>query len=69
MTEHDARKRLRKMLHSFTAGRILHMLAELQIEEAKDARRNGDELLHQKLALIEAGLIIVGYGVDVVCPE
>ncbi len=69
MTEHDAKKRLRKMLRSFTVGRILHILAQLHIEAAKEARRNGNELLYQKLALVEPTLIIVGYGVDAACPE
>ena len=34
-----------------------------------EARRKGNDLLCQKLSLVEAGLIIAGYGVDAACPE
>jgi hypothetical protein len=69
MTSTKARKYLRKLLCSFTNGAILHLLAELSVEEAIEARRKGNELLYQRLSLVEAGLIVAGYGVDAVCPD
>ena len=56
MTNIKARKHLRKLLGSFTNGAILHRLAELAVEEAIEARRKGNELLYQRLTLVEAGL-------------
>jgi hypothetical protein len=69
MTNTKARKYLRKLLRSFTNGAILHLLAELSVEEALEARRRGNELLYQRLTLVEAGLIVAGYGVDAACPD
>ncbi len=69
MTEDKAKKRLASLLHSFTAGRLLHLLAQLFAEAAKEARQDKKELLYQRLVLVEAGLIVAGYGVDAACPE
>ncbi len=69
MTDNTAKKLLRRMLRSFTAGRVLHLLAHLHVEAAKEARQNGNELLYMQLALIEAGLIVAGYGVDAAWPD
>jgi hypothetical protein len=69
MTDDIAKKHLRKLLRAYTPGRILHLLAELSVEEAKSARQNGNDALYQQLTLVEAGLILVGYGLDVARPE
>lgn len=50
MTDYEAERRLRTLLHTRTAGSILHLLAQLSIEGAEGARRNGNELLYQRLA-------------------
>jgi hypothetical protein len=69
MSDDEAKHKLRKLLRSYTTGRILHLLAQLSIERAKKERRNGNELLYQRLVLFEAGLIVAGYGADTACPE
>ena len=69
MSDEEAKQKLRKLLHSFTTGRILHLLAQLSIERAAKERQKGNELLYQRLALVEAGLIVAGYGADTACPE
>ena len=43
--------------------------AQRQVFEAIEAKRKGNELLYQRLSLVEAGLIIAGYGIDAANPE
>ena len=69
MTNDRAKRHLRVVLRSFSTGGVLHFLAELSVEEALEARRKGNELHYQRLTLVEAGLIVAGYGVDAACPE
>jgi hypothetical protein len=69
MTNDRAKRHLRRLLNSFTNGAILHLLAELSVEEAIEAKRKGNELHYQRLMLVEAGLIVAGYGVDAACPK
>ncbi len=69
MTRTKARKLLRKLRRWFSNGAVLHLLAELSVEEAIEARRRGNELLYQRLMLVEAGLLVAGYGLDAACPE
>jgi hypothetical protein len=63
MTEAQARSRLRQLLRSFTAGSLLHLLAEL-FRDAADRSDHPD-----KAREVVATLFVVGLGVDAVCPR
>ena len=69
MIEKQAKKQLQKMLDAFTAGTILHFLAEVFREDAEDARREGDDLAVEQCRRIEATLFVVGLGIDAARPR
>jgi hypothetical protein len=69
MTEDKAKNDLRKMLRSFTAGGILHLLARVYYEDASKAQGDGKQPLCEDLMTVGNALTVAGYGVDVVCPH
>lgn len=69
MTEKKAKKRLRRMLDTFTAGTILLFLADLVHEDGKEARRAGDDLAAGQCQRVEAALFVVGIGIDAARPR
>lgn len=66
MTESKAKEYLRAMLASFTAGTVLHMLAEVI---RVDAREAGDDLAVERGVAVEATLFVVGLGIDAALPR
>lgn len=69
MTENQARTQLRQMLRTFTAGSVLHLLAELFAERAAAARRDGDDRAAVRCDTAGATLFVVGLGIDAACPR
>ena len=69
MTEKKAKKWLRRMLEDFTAGTILHFLADVFRQDAKQARREGDDLAADQCKNLEAALFVVGLGIDAARPR
>jgi hypothetical protein len=69
MTEAQAKKHLRSMLRSFTAGTVLHLFSELFGEFADEARCSGDEQGYQQHKEVEGTLFVVGLGIDAACPR
>jgi hypothetical protein len=69
MTEDRAKRQLARMLRSFTAGSVLHLLADICRESAQQALRRRDERLHEQLQTVEAALVVVGCGVDAILPR
>ena len=69
LTDEQAKQRLIELLRSNTAGSILHLLAQVYQDLTKKAKANGFDQRVEQLTLVEATLIVVGYGVDVVCPN
>lgn len=69
MSHEKAKKQLANMLRSFTLGSILHLLADICRESAKDAQRHRDDRRRAQFETVEAALTVVGYGVDAACPR
>lgn len=69
MTEEKAKKQLRKMLDSFTAGTVLHLLGELFRDDAEEARQSGDSTAERQSRNVEATLFVVGIGIDAARPR
>jgi hypothetical protein len=69
MNEQKAKKQLAKMLGRFTAGSILHLLADIHRESAREADRVGDDARSDQCKLVEHTLVVVGAGIDAVQPQ
>jgi hypothetical protein len=69
VTEKRAKKQLRRLLDTFTAGTVLHLLAEVFREEAQEARRAGDRTALRQCRSVEAALYVVGMGIDAARPR
>ena len=59
MTEAEAKRRLREMLRSMTAGSVLHLLSELFAESAGRARRTADDAAEKQAREAAAALFVV----------
>jgi hypothetical protein len=69
MKEHQAKKQLKKMLRSLTAGSVLHLLAEIMSESANEAKRKNDLASRRQFKLVEDTLFVVGLGIDAANPQ
>lgn len=69
MREDRAKKQLATMLRTFTAGSVLHLLADIFGESAEEARQDGDATAHEQFTLAHAALVVVGLGIDAICPR
>jgi len=52
-----------------TLGSILGLLAEVYRESAEEARRDNDAIAHEQFMLAHATLLVVGIGIDAICPR
>ena len=68
MNEKQAKRQLERMLHSFTAGSVLHLLADLHRDAANQARQADDAKTYRQCKLVEQALVVVGMGVDAAQP-
>lgn len=68
MNERQAKRQLERMLRSFTAGSVLHLLADLHREAADQARQADDAMTYRQCKLVEQTLVVVGLGVDAARP-
>jgi hypothetical protein len=69
MNEVQAKKQLKKMLRTLTAGSILHLLADVFRESAEEAKQDGDIASEQQFKRVEDTLFVVGLGVDAAIPQ
>ncbi len=69
MREDRAKKQLATMLRSFTAGSILHLLADVMQASAEEAGQDGDATAEEQFTLAHATLVVVGLGIDAICPR
>lgn len=69
MNEKRAKRQLERMLRSFTAGSVLHLLADLHRDAADQARRADDAKTYCQCKLVEQALVVVGMGVDAAQPN
>jgi hypothetical protein len=69
VTEKRAKKQLRRMLDDFSAGTLLHFLADLCQDDAEEAREAGDDLAAGQCQRVEATLFVVGMGIDAARPR
>ncbi len=69
MTEKEAKRHLKRMLESFTAGSILHMLADIFCKSAEKALHAKDEAAYERFKNVENTLFVLGIGVDAACPK
>lgn len=67
MTEKEAKKHLRRMLASYSAGSILDLLGSIFRQFADEA--DEDPILYERFKNVERCLMVVGHGVDAVCPR
>jgi len=68
MKEEEAKQQLKRMLQSFTAGSILHLLGDLFGESAKKVGRQNQQA-SKRHKMVEATLFVVGLGIDAVSPK
>jgi len=69
MSERQAKKHLRKMLAAYTPGSVLDLIASIYRESSDEARYAGDAVLYERCRQVERTLVVVGLGVDAVCPR
>lgn len=69
MTEKRAKRQLRRMLDDFTAGTVLHFLADVFREDSEEAREAGDALAAKQCRNVEAALFVLGLGIDAAKPR
>lgn len=69
MNEKKAKRHLKRMLRSFTAGSVLHLLADLYRQSAEEARQADDARTYRQCKLVEHALVVVGMGVDAASPS
>jgi len=69
MTEAQAKRQLRQMLRSMTAGSVLHLLVGLFADSARRAQRKGVEAAQKRAQEVAAALFVVGLGVDAAWPR
>jgi hypothetical protein len=69
MKEQQARKQLVKMLKDLTGGSVLGLFAQVYLELAKQAHRNGDATAHEQFTMAHNALVVVGHGIDAICPR
>src|SRR5438874_13775592 len=69
MTEAEARRQLRRMLRSFTAGSVLHLLADLCRASAQRAGNTRHTVKARQLQAVQSTLFVVGLGIDAACPR
>lgn len=68
MNEAEAKDRLAEILDAFSAGSVLHLLAEIWAKHAEDALIREDVQLSEQCRLVEHTLIVVGMGIDAAMP-
>lgn len=64
MTEEEATLLLKKILNTFTTGRILGFLSKLHLDSARQAFEAVDEESSREFGYVAATLDIVGTGID-----
>lgn len=69
MSESEAKQYLTEMLNRFTLGSVLHLLADLQRDEAEQARLDDDAAAFNQAKMIENTLFVVGLGIDAAMPS
>lgn len=69
MTEKKAKEQLRKMLASFTPGSVLNIMADIYGEAADEANHKNDAVQYERCRNVERTLIVVGLGIDAICPR
>ncbi len=69
MTEARAKKHLRRLLRSFSAGTILHLLSDIFRETAAQACAAKHRRTHRRCRRVAQALFVVGLGIDAACPR
>lgn len=69
MKEARAKKQLQRLLGSFTAGTILHLLSDVFRDRAAQARATNQRRVYRRCRRIAQALLVVGLGIDAPCPR
>ena len=69
MTEAEAKHHLADMLGSFTAGSVLHLLAEVLRDAERIRLGTLDEITQERVQNAETALFVMGLGIDAACPR
>lgn len=68
MNDEQAKNQLAELLDHYTAGSVLHLVAELYQQAAEEAQQAGDAVASERFKNIEHALFVVGLGVDAANP-
>jgi hypothetical protein len=69
MYEKKAKKRLAKMLRGLTGGSVLDLMAQVFLDLAAEARREGNDTAAEQFTMAHNALVVVGLGIDAICPR
>lgn len=69
MNDNLAKAQLFELLDRYTAGSILHLLAEIYEQAAKEAEEAGDAAAYRRCKLLEHTLFVMGLGIDSASPS
>lgn len=69
MNEKKAKRRLAKMLKNLTAGSVLDLLGQVFLVLAAEARREKNDTAAEQFTMAHAALVVVGLGIDAICPR
>lgn len=64
MSDDQAKERLIELLDRYTAGSILHLLAEIYRKSAEETRQSGDPAAYEQSKTFEHALFVLGLGID-----
>ena len=64
MSDDQAKERLAELLDGYTAGSILHLLAEIYRQAAEEALQSGDPAAYEQSKTVEHALFVLGLGID-----
>ncbi len=69
MSDDEAKESLREVLVAYSVGSVLHLLSELIEEDARAARRDGDDGRGEQLFHAACTLFVVGLGLHAILPR
>ena len=64
MSDDQAKAQLAELLEQYTAGSILHLLAEIYRQSAEEALQSGDPVACEQSKSAEHALYVLGLGID-----
>jgi len=69
MSDQLTKLQLTELLDRYTVGSILHLLAEIYEQAAREAEEAGDAAAYRRCKLLEHTLFVMGLGIDSANPS